>query len=593
MSITPFFQTMVNGPTPGTVLISGSTTLVRSGGAVIPVQWTGSYVFSQPIVLPAPQVADLTMNWTQTGNTFQLSGTTDVSIESCDRPSRATLVGSGDDVVFATHYPLGFTFPMAGSAGAWTHCRVSTNGWIALTDGVNSIGIPGSTNYGTVAQLTGAAGDVPRIAPYWGDLNLTGANGSAVYIDNSTGPGNSFKVSWVNAVDFGNTIQKTFTAELFSNGDVRFAYSKRMNVNAGGTKIVGISCSNGAVAPPPSDLIPGPATTAGGIIYETFGIGAFDCGGASLTAVPSGGLGWVESATCQDPGATSLSYGTGCYDISDSIYERFADAASASARLTGQSLALTPVGSEWLASWGGGTYIPPSGAAVNAFASPTDDGEVVITPSVPWPAPTGPQATLRLHSNGIVSWGPSAQTFPGTSSFTPTRAGFLGAANAGVWSWHDYNEAEAGSGRIKYEEVGGVLCFTWPAVENFSQPPGANPSTMQIQLSPGGNIVVIWPAIDADSTSEFGSAHLVGWSPAGPSVDAGSINLSTGLPLVTTPVNMPAIRLSVSPLPISTAVSGTLLTYTLSNVPEAFPGSGVYVGVTILSLSQVLGGTDL
>lgn len=51
--------------------------------------------------------------------------------------------------------------------------------------------------------------------------------------------------------------------------------------------------------------------------------------------------------------------------------------------------------------------------------------------------------------------------------------------------------------------------------------------------------------------------------------------------------------LSAAPAPVSTASSGTLVTYTIGNVPETSPGSGVRVGLTIVSLLPDLVGTPL
>ncbi|MCB9878793.1 MAG: hypothetical protein H6835_14455 [Planctomycetes bacterium] len=62
-----------------------------------------------------------------------------VSAQCLDASIPGTLLGVGDDALFH-HQPLGFAFPMAGSAGtgSWTHVRVCTNGWLVLTDGTSS-----------------------------------------------------------------------------------------------------------------------------------------------------------------------------------------------------------------------------------------------------------------------------------------------------------------------------------------------------------------------------------------------------------------------------------------------------------------------
>ena len=53
------------------------------------------------------------------------------------------------------------------------------------------------------------------------------------------------------------------------------------------------------------------------------------------------------------------------------------------------------------------------------------------------------------------------------------------------------------------------------------------------------------------------------------------------------------LQLAAGPAPVSTATAGASITYTVGNVPEASPGSGVRVGLTIVSLQGDLPGTSL
>ena len=509
--------------------------------------------------------------------------------------SPGTLLGQGDDTLFVAQ-PLGFTFTMAGSAGTttWTHVRVSTNGVAMLTDAAGTLtNSPTGTSYGSIAAATagslyGPAGSNPRLAPFWGDLDSTGA-GNGVFF--STVPGVSAKITWNNVVEWNTAPQKTFAVEIFANGNIEFSYGAGMQV-VGGTKYVGISSANGTAVPAASNFTPGPVVSAGGAQHQLFTAGQFDMAINVLQFVPAG-AGWVETVTCAVNAASHTNYGAGCYNISDSFYQLSADAAIASAALQGQSVVLTPAGGGYLATFGGGTYVAPTGGALNVFAAPTDDGEASITPTLPFPTASGPQASLRVHSNGLVSWGAAAQTFNGGNNYTPIAANFLNAGNAGVWAWHDWAEQDTGSGRIKWEEAAGVVYVTWDNVDNY--PTGvANNGTMQFQFNlSSGAVTMVWVTVDTNTTSTFGSAHLVGWSPAGASTNAGSIDLATALPLVTSASNIAAISLSAAPAPVSTAGSGTVVTYTQSNIPEAAPASGVYIGVTIISLTQDLAGTDL
>lgn len=55
----------------------------------------------------------------------------------------------------------------------------------------------------------------------------------------------------------------------------------------------------------------------------------------------------------------------------------------------------------------------------------------------------------------------------------------------------------------------------------------------------------------------------------------------------------PAMAVSASPAPIATTTTGTLVTYTVTDVPEITPGSGTYAGFVILSLQGDMTGTSL
>jgi hypothetical protein len=138
-----------------------------------------------------------------------------------------------------------------------------------------------------------------------------------------------------------------------------------------------------------------------------------------------------------------------------------------------------------------------------------------------------------------------------------------------------------------------VLIVSWDNVDSW--PLGiANPSFMQIQLNlTTGGVTIVWQQIDNDPSSQFGSGHLVGYTPAGLSIDAGSLDLSAVAPFATAGVNVPAPTLSASPAPISSASSGAVVTYTTANMVEYATGSGVYLGLNILSVNQVANGVDL
>lgn len=472
--------------------------------------------------------------------------------------------------------PLGFGFPMGGMT--YTHGQVESNGVIYLTNGAPATG---TTQFG-FADYMGTAGGAPRIAPFWDDLDDAVAPASwAVTVDQSS-PG-VFAVNWIDVSEYFGTTAKDFNAVLFSDGRVEFHYVQATMQCDDGDCTAGISVGGGITDPGSIDLSASPSTSSP-IAYERWftGLGDFDLAGTTLQFSPNVAGGYDVATTCSaGTPASHAELGEGCYSVSDSVYSVFGDAAAASVALTGQSLQLVRNGSSYDVLWGGGSFVPPVGAPLPLG----DDTEIVVPLSAPFPTPDGPQSELRVHSNGLVSWGPAPQTFPGTSSFQPAAEGFLGATNSGVWSWHDYNVTEPGSGQVLFAEVGGVVYLTWDNVESFAAPEGPNPSTIQFQLDQqSGNIVVVWPIVDGNATSVFGSAHLVGWSPGGPSEDGGSVSLPAVTGYTVPSSNLWPLRLSASPAPISTPTAGTSVTYTLDDIPETSPGSGLYIGAAVFGL---------
>ncbi len=271
-------------------------------------------------------------------------------------------------------------------------------------------------------------------------------------------------------------------------------------------------------------------------------------------------------------------FGAGCHDIArESFAAWFADGATAAAGLTGQSLRLEPLADGYRASWGGATFRLPSAAAV--------------------PTPQGSLATLWVHSNGFVAASPAndggAWNAP-ANDYWPSPQ-YRHAPATTFWAWHDWNPAEPGSGRIVCEEVwlGGerTLCVTWLDVENF--PVGVvNRGTFQFQFGlASGRVAYVWVQVDDDSSSVFGSAHLVGYSPGGPSLDPGFLVLPADLPLVTGP-DRHALALRATPLPVSTPTAGTTIVYTTDHVPPWSSATPAGLGLTALSLAE-LPGVDL
>ena len=308
-----------------------------------------------------------------------------------------------------------------------------------------------------------------------------------------------------------------------------------------------------------------------------------------LEATPSGSYwnlsqGAFVTTVLPQVTAAHSSYGTGCYTISDSLYAAYATATTASAALDGSMLVLTPNGTSYLASRTTAAFVPPSGAATVLALG--DDDVVTVPLATPFAFPGGSTSALRVYSNGIIASAPLAMTL--AQSAAPSALTLLNEA-AGAWyAWHDFDPSEVGSGAISTEQLGGVHYVTWNAVENH--PAGSNPSTLQFQFDLATGVVrIVCSSLGNVGTDPF----LFGWSPAGPSVDAGPIDMGNALPQTIAAQNALPLQLTASPAPISTPTTGTLVTYTVNQVPEAAPGSGVRLALVVVSLNQDLPGTSL
>jgi hypothetical protein len=500
-------------------------------------------------------------------------------------PTTSGAPGLGDDVLFDLQ-AMNLSFPMGGVAGSYTHAEVQSNGVIFLTNGAPS----GATNTGfannqsvQIANLRGGPGSAPRIAPFWRDLVFDVANNGGVYFNNTI-PG-KFVVTWENAIQY-NTAGPVFTiqAQLFGNGDVTFYYNA--NTSSSAPVICGLSQGDAVSALPEVNLSVGGNVSSTRWIHERFGAGTFDLAERCVTFT-NNGSGYNQAAVSP---ASHESYGAACYNIAaETIYQGFAQASSAAAALSGQSMVFTPASNGYTVTWGGASFVAPSGAATPLATG--DDGEVGVTPSTALPSPFGAASELRVHGNAIVSLGSTPQTFPGAPNvYTPTAAALRDADLTAFWAWHDYNQTEPGSGAITYDEqvIGDTIALiTWDDVESYSVPASINRSTLQFQLNLNtGVVAIVWQTVDSDNSSQYGSGHIVGFSPGGASQQPASIDLATALPITTQPDLLP-LTLTASPAPVSTASNGTLVTYTSSNIPEAGPGAGVYVAANILSVAGV------
>jgi len=483
--------------------------------------------------------------------------------------------------------PLGFTFPMPTTAPGQTCDRmwIGTNGVIYLSDANYGLVNPVQYLIQDIASLRSTAFGSPRLLPYSRDLDASQVGGSAwdILLNTST-PGQvtvTFKdeARWTNTTD-----QFSFSATLYNTGIIDYSWDG--NVPTDGAW-VGLSVGNGVGT---GNEVASNLNSANsgnlGLLYGVVNAGS-EVANKTIRFAPNGIGGYTTSVLCS--AAFHASYGVGCYgpQALQAIYQNFATPAAASA-LTGQSMVATPTGTGYVFTWGGGAYIPPSGLATPLAL--TDDSEVDVTPSIPFPTPTGPVATLSVNSNAFVNMGPVGQNyiFAYGSVFE-----LLNTTIPAFRMNSDYDPGSSPIGAVLTEEVtvgsDTILCVTLRDIERYGAT--SNPDRLQFQLNlNSGQCTYVWDAM----TSTSGGAHVVGYSPS-VSLDPGSIDLATALPKITSPdYNGVALALSASPPPVYTVGGSTVpITYTVDNMIDVAPPFGIGVGLLIFSVAPFPGGLDM
>jgi hypothetical protein len=480
----------------------------------------------------------------------------------CFETNLGTSIGVGDDLVLAVT-PMNIVFPMGGISATYTHVQPTTNGLCYLTTGAAAVGATGtgyaSTAAAMVTNLRGTAGQNPRIAPYWRDLNILAANAGGVFVNNAIA--GKCVVTWKNAVHFGQTTPIfTVQAQIWADGHVDMFYNGTTQDTAI-VPICGISAGNAIADPGASDLsVPSTGVSTSQIVYQTFAlVNTFDLQNTTVSFVPNTGGGYDVIPNACVP-AFHSNYGTGCYNTFTSFYENFATAASFD--LGGTSLQLTNTGTGYAVTAGGASFVPPVSPTVLVLSN--DSEAIAPALTTPFPYPGGSTSAFAVCSNGFVS----AATGNGTG-FSPSSSVMLAAPQAGWWGWHDYNPGAAGSGQVKFEEIAGIAYVTWDGVYDFGGTTAANASNVQWQFDEAtGNIAVVFGTM-----STLGNGFLVGYSPGGPSLDPGSRDISATVPFVTSGADTSALSLAAAPAP----VLGTPVTYTLANIRAILSLSAIFV----------------
>lgn len=273
----------------------------------------------------------------------------------------------------------------------------------------------------------------------------------------------------------------------------------------------------------------------------------------------------VNGPTASGFAATNTNLGTGCYRSFASFYQLF---PTSTIDLSGSSITMIPNGVGYLALGNIATYVPPSAGAT--VLQLFDDSQVTVPLSLPFSYVGGTTSSLVVCSNGFVSVAPG-----NGQAFNPNVASFLNAPQTAWWTWHDMNPS-AGTGRVKFEQVGTTAYVTWDGVRNFGGSSPADESTFQMQFDLASGFV----SLVYQSMSTTGNPYLVGYSPGGPSLDPGSIDLSAAI--------LGALETGADQLPLGVTattrpVLGTSWNLTVTNLP---PAAAAPVGVDIFGFAD-------
>ena len=478
-------------------------------------------------------------------------------------------IGEGDDLMLNMQ-PIGFAFPFNGTT--YTDVHVCTNGYLELSNG--GVPAPGFGD-GTSTTAEFVAGS-PRICPLWTDFVIDSfTNNGSVYV-NSTAA--KCTITWRNAQNFGFPAPLfDVQAQLFPTGEIKFFYGPGATNNSTATNywagLVGVTTGGGATLPAASDISAGGATLDPTLFEAWATANGFDMPNNGLHLIPTN-PGWVflplgAPALC----ASSTNYGTGCVAQPDTFHEEMTIAAFDLANST--LTMLRQADGYTVMNLIPGVIVAHTGNAV--VVADGDDIEETVALSGPMPVANGTTSSLTVCSNGRIALSAAGN---GTDYF-PDAALFIDWPSTTICAdWHDYNPGATGSGKVLFEEIGGIAYVTWNGVYSFGT---TTPNTFQYQFDLAtGNCTVVYGAVAVAG----GTDHLVGYSVGGPSPNGLVVDISVA---AATPflVNDSAtgLQLTTNSSPV---LGSNTFAYVISAVPPVLPVAFLFFGDT-----QINPGIDL
>ena len=405
--------------------------------------------------------------------------------QACFDSNYGLSLGSTNDTVYPAE-SIGFSFPFDGAT--YTDIHISDHGVCWLSNGgVPAPAVAGATTYNILLTDFNAFG--PCIAPFWADANCGYAPNTLgeVFINN-TDPSRCV-ITWSGIWTYFNIgPQYDFQLVLKANGEVEFVYSADVS-NYGSTfapnAIVGMTPGGGAVLPAASDLSTGPVTTDPSIFEEFINPLDFDMPADGLRFIPTS-PGWVVVGLGGPTGCADIStYGDGCVREDGMFFE---DHAAGAFDLAGVTMTMFRNVDNYLVLDSIPTaYVAPGPNAL--VIADGDELEETVALSSPMPIPGGSTGSVTVESNGRITLDVAGSG----PDFTPSGAELQAAVVPTIAPhWHDMNPAAAGSGKITFEEVGGVAYITYDNVFDYNQTAGPG-STFQVQMTVAtGDITVVW-----------------------------------------------------------------------------------------------------
>ncbi|WP_229705590.1 carboxypeptidase regulatory-like domain-containing protein [Micromonospora sonchi] len=362
-----------------------------------------------------------------------------------------TLALTGDNAVAAV--PLPFAFPFYG--GAYRSAWVDTNGLLSFTD-------PGGSHPYT-GQQPAPATPAAAVAPFWDDL-VVDASASVRTATTGTGDGQRFVVEWRNVHRKGNTAQRlSFATVLAPDGTVTTNYDQLDNAaERGAHAIVGIEAEDGQDRLRYSIAEPVLANSQAITFTRPDSEGDLELHSLSGTLTDAAGGAVVGATVILDPSGVSTTTGAGgAYSFTGLV----ADSYTVGVQMAGRCGAVARSQVELFVDvvrdlrlgpdYGGLGYACSTGSsgfvsASTVLALTGDDAATMVTLPFPVRFHGESYTSGRVHTNGLVSFGPvSGEPDTWVNPTMPTVA----APNAVVAPFWDDFEVDAAAS-VRTQTVG-------------------------------------------------------------------------------------------------------------------------------------------